>query len=229
MRKLAVFLALAGVAWSQSNVEPRQPAPVDCTGDFLPPDDHPRLFPVDPDNFGPGGAGTIRRYACVLRAMGELPLLEPSHESGTERIRLLVIPVYRPPFVVRLIIMPDGAGELEAKAAESQRNPAVLTLDRETKVSKEEVEEFLKLLDEAKFWSMQTNQFYAKEQVAMARTFPPKRRKIEIKILDGVHWVLEEAQAENYHVVTRTSPEPGPYANLTSYLFHNLGKLEIPP
>lgn len=227
-RVLILLFLVSTVALSVLNGQTAQDARADCTKEQLPSDDHPRFFRIDPDNFGPSGPDTIRRYACFLRAVGEAPLLERSAENGSEDFRLLVIPTLRPPFMVRLTIRSDGAGELTAKAGESQRNPSVLMLDRETNVSKEEVSEFLKLVDQAKFWSMQTNQFYTKDDVAKARAFPPKRKKAERMVFDGVHWVLEGVQAGNYHVVTRTSPEPGPYAKLTSYLFQTLGKLEIP-
>jgi hypothetical protein len=166
--------------------------------------------------------------------MGEGPLPEDSRESGREEYRLLVEPVFRPPFMVRLIIMHDGSGYLVAKAGESQKNPVTLTLDRRTKVSKDEVDEFLRYIQEAKFWSMQTNQFYTKEQTAALRTPSSQRptagrRKAVQKVLGGVDWLLEGVQVGNYHVVTRTSLEPGPYASLTSFLFRNLAKLEIPP
>jgi hypothetical protein len=131
--------------------------------------------------------------------------------------------------LVRLMIAADGTGQLAVKVGESQKNPSQLTAERENEVSKEEVARFLQLLEGANFWSLQTNQFYTREQVVRMRAERTKYPKAVMKVLGGVHWVLEGAQGENYHVVTRTSPEPGPYANLTSYLFRNLAKLEVPP
>ncbi len=208
----------------------------DCTKDLLPPDEGPRFFAIDPDNFGPMGSDTARWYACFLRAMGEAPLLEQVHERETLAFRLLVLPILRPPFMVRLTVAPNGTGQLTTKGGESPKNAAALSLLREDKVSKGEVDRFLQLLDDANFWSMQTNQFYTKEQIAMARTTRLKRVKAAKQIYGGVYWVLEGAEGDKYHVVSRNLPVPGPpisqdlgpYTELTSYLFRGLAKLEAP-
>jgi hypothetical protein len=224
---LSLF-ALGGIVWFGAGALSAQPAVADCARDFLPADEHPRFFPVDPDEFGPNGDVAVGRYSCILRAMSEFPLLEEEQKTGAEAFRLIVVPVFRPSFVVMLIIAPDGSGRLTARSSEDWRNAATLTLDRTTTVTKEGVGRFLRLVHSEGFWSMQTNQFYTKDEVIRARNSHTKRKKAAQSITGGVEWVLEGARGTDYHVVARTSPEIGPYTELTSYLFTDLANLKIP-
>jgi hypothetical protein len=224
---LSLF-ALGVIVWYGAGALVAQSAAADCTRDPLAADEHPRFFSIDPDEFGPHGDVTVRWYACILRAMGESPLLAEVQKTGAEAYRLIVVPVFRPSFVVLLLIAPDGSGSLTAKSGESWRNSATLTLDRTTTVTKEGVGKFLWLLHRGDFWSMQTNQFYTRDEVIRARNSRTKRQEAEQSINGGVEWVLEGARGTDYHVVTRTSPEIGPYTELTSYLFTDLANLKIP-
>ena len=131
--------------------------------------------------------------------------------------RLTVIPAFRPPFVVRLAIRPDGTGTLVAKSAKSQDDAGALTLDRTEEIPKTEAALFLELVGKAAFWSMPPLEVYSKDP------------RVIVKVMGGVEWVLEGAQNEQYHIVTRTSPQPGPYTDMTSYLFRKLARLNVAP
>lgn len=190
--------------------------PDDCSREPFAPDANPQYFPKGV--FGPDSdysAYIASINACFLRAMGDTSL-SGTEQSRSEVYRLLVVPAWRPPFVVRLEMGNDGAGTLVVKEALSQKYSASLVLNRTKKLTKAEVSGFLELLQRARFWSMPTTPW--------AETYP----RIEMT-MDGIVWLLEGADGKRYHVVTRTSPKPGPYASLTSYLFRDLAGLTIPP
>lgn len=209
---------------------------LDCSRDLLPPDEHPQFFPVGTFGPGPGGANTASLYSCHFRAVRELPLMQYVNQDQPQAYRLTVWPAYRLPLIVRLVLKSDGSGELATKAEKSKWEPGRLSVDRVARVSKPEADKFLLLLGQANFWSIPTDEFYIENQRLAARA-DRKHRRVRVQVLDGVKWDLEGTQGANYHLVSRTFPEPGPnaspdtstYAELTSYLFRGLGKLEVPP
>lgn len=206
---------------------------LDCTRDRLPPDEKPRFFPVSTFGVGTGGTNEAGLLACHLRAMGELPLTDYLKEDAPQAYRLMVSPALRLPLIVRFVVRADGTGELSAKAQKGWKYPGVLAVDRVEKVSKPEVDKFMQLLEQASFWSLHTDQFYAENQRAVASA-NPRGRKIGGGI-GGVEWNLEGAQGSNYHVVSRKllagdiPPDLAAYFDLTRYLFRDLAKLEVPP
>lgn len=176
---------------------------------------HVPYFP--PGAFGPSADHIADSYSCYLQAMGERSLLNPPARDAPETYRLLVVPAWQRPIVVRLVIRPDGTGALFVKASMSQQEASTLTVDRVQSVSKEGTQTFLRLLVEAHFWSMST-------------LSPPNHDPHVIaKTMDGIEWVLEGGTARRYHVVTRTSPRTGPYWAVVSYLFRELANLRMPP
>lgn len=192
-----------------------EPNPQDCSRDSLPPDERPQYFPAQ--TFGVGGAFTAIRYSCYLRAMQESPLSRSVTLDRDQVYRLTVIPAFRHPFIIRLGVRSDGSGALVVKAAKSQDDAGALTLDEMKEITKPDVDIFLRLLGESGFWSMPTSEVYSNDP------------RVIVKVMDGVEWVLEGAQGGRYHVVTRTSPKPGSYTELTSYFFRTLAKLDLPP
>lgn len=212
---LVLYGVSAQLAQGRKHGQPKT-RPDDCSREPFAPDAHPQYFPKGV--FGPDSdysAYIASANACFLRAMGDTSL-SGTEGSRPEVYRLLVVPAWRPPFVVRLEMGNDGSGALIIKEALSQEYSATLVLNRATKLTKPEVSKFHELLQRAHFWSMPTESW--------AETYP----QIEVT-MDGVVWVLEGADGRRYHVVTRTSPRPGPYASLTSYLFRDLAGLKIPP
>jgi hypothetical protein len=181
----------------------------------FPLDADPQYFPTG--TFGIKGAFDANINACFLRAMQESPLPELVTQEAAQVFRLTVIPAWRPPFIARLTIRGDGTGTLAVKAAKSQRNAGVITVDRTQAITKSDVDPFLTLVEAAAFWSMSTREVYSNDP------------RVIVQVMDGEIWLLEGAQNGRYHVVTRTSPKPGPYAELTSYLFRRLARLEMPP
>lgn len=186
----------------------------DCNRDSLPPDQGPHYFPTEV--FGVWGPSKAAWYSCFLRAMYEKPLTGSTAAAAMATYRLTVIPPWRPPFIVRLKIQADGSGILVKKEARSQTETGTLTINTSQDVSREDVEMFESLLSKADFWSLPT--------------IPVQRNPRTImQTMDGVVWVVEGASEGSYHVVTRTSPKPGPYVELTSYLFKDLAHFEVPP
>jgi hypothetical protein len=193
---------------------PAAPQGPDCSREPYAGDADPQYFPTEA--FGIDGAFEASVNACFLRAMREAPLQELPNGEVLQVYRLTVIPAMRPPLIARLALTSDGGGTLVVKGAKSQRNAGVITMNRTQVVMKADVVVFLKLLEAADFWSMSTHEVFSRDP------------RVIVKVMDGVVWVLEGAQSARYHVVTRTSPNATPYAQLTSYLFHGLAHLELP-
>ena len=190
-----------------------------CSGNSIPPDEAPQYFPTGV--FSVRGPFMASWCSCFLRAMGERPLTGPRAASASTTYRLLVVPPWRPPFIVRLDIQTDGSGILVRKEARHQADAGTLTVDTSQAVSREEVEVFDSLLTKADFWSMPT--------ILMWASHP----RMPVMVLDGVVWVLEGAKPGSYHVVSRALPNTlmpaGPYTELSSYLFKDLAHFEVPP
>lgn len=189
----------------------------DCYRGPFPPDERPAYFPAGA--FGVRGPFTASLYACSLRAMGESPLIPPATASAAGTYRLTVIPTWGAPFVVRLAIATDGSGTLTKKAARSQVDAATLTIDTTQYISSGDVGTFDSFLSKADFWSIPTILMSSNPRMAT-------------QVMGGVVWILEGAKPGAYHVVTRTllyTSEPGPYEQLTSYLFKDLAHFDVPP
>ncbi len=207
--------SITSIIASDQVLGPTAPQVPDCSREPLPLDADPQYFPTGA--FGIDGAFEASINACFLRAMQEAPLPELVTLETAQVFRLTLIPAWRPPFIVRLAVRSDGTGTLAVKAAKSQRNAGVITVGRTEAISKSDVDVFLTLVEAAGFWSMSTKEVYSKDP------------RVIVQVMDGEKWVIEGAQNGRYHVVTRTSPKPGPYAELTSYLFRRLARLEMPP
>ncbi len=214
-----------------------QYGPVDCS-QSLPPSDEDRQFYYS-GSFGPrlGGVDMARVHSCHLRLMKEHPLAQHLNHGEGQVFRLMVWPAYQLPLIVRLKVKPDGTGELVAKAEKSLLEPGTLLVNRTAEVSKSEVAKFIFLLQQAEFWSMHTDEFYAENQRLAAEASANGVRRAMRHTMGGVSWNLEGVMGVTYHLVLRTSPGPGPdkswenkpYAQLVFYLFRDLAKLEVPP
>jgi len=225
---LALALLFASVAAGRS-------AQVDCSSWPLPPDDPPRFFPAGVFGSGPAGAWAERFYPCNLRVFDERPLAEYVSASWPQAYRLIVFPHLRVPLVVRLSVSADGTSELAAKEQGGWKDPKALAIDRSQIVQRSATERFLRLVDEANFWSLPTNQFDAQIKQPRSASSRGRRMKSGPGLEGGVEWVLEGMRAGSYHVASRKSGLNGgarsdlrPYLELTSYLFRDLAHLEIP-
>lgn len=191
----------------------------DCSGNSIPPDKAPQYFPTGA--FGVRETVEAPLDSCFLRAMHEIPLMSQTTGTAKATYRLLVVPPWRPPFIVRLEIQTDGTGILVKKEARSQIEAGVLTVDTSQAVSKEQVEVFDSLVTKADLWSMPTILVW------------PSNPRMPVITLDGIVGVLEGAKPGAYHVVQRYLPykrEPaGAFETIAVFLFKDLAQFEIPP
>lgn len=211
---LALTLLVAGQILFPALISAAQTP--DCYRGPFPPDEKPQYFPTGA--FGVLGPFTAALYACTLRAMDERPSIPPAAIAVPRVYRLSVTPTWAAPFVVRLDVRADGTGMLVRKQARSELVQGPLAVNDSQDISKEQVEVFESLLNKAAFWSMPTILTWDRDP------------RVRLRVMGGVVWVLEGAKSDTYHVVTRTLPgnPAGPYAELTSYLFRDLARFEIP-
>jgi hypothetical protein len=107
--------------------------------------------------------------ARYLRLMGEEPLSDVVSLSHPQIYRLLVEnPPHSISVVVRLSIKTDGSGEAVVKVSHSPRFADTLIVNRTEVVSRENVDDFLKLVATASFWSVPVvEQFDTNKPVSM--------------------------------------------------------------
>jgi hypothetical protein len=139
--------------------------------------------------------------------MGERPLGEA---EGKEVYRLVVLPAFRSPIIVRLEAGSAGAGELTVKLGETDRKPSPLVVDRRTEVSRAYWNAFLRVLSAADFWSM-----------------PPPLPRMRVVLMGGVCWMLEANRGGLYHAVNRGEPLSPSFRVAVDFLLRNLGKVDI--
>ena len=231
IRCLTVCLGMVAFIPFRPAVAATPPEGPDCLAYPPPRDENPELFPLGV--FGSKGEFWADSYSCVLRAMGELPLPDYLNHDQGQAFRVLVLPSFRTPMVVRLATKPDGSGKLVVKVAANERFPATLTASREESIPKPQVDRFLLLVKEADFWEMPVWVFLTPVRPASAdgRKREPQPGTTTIAIMGGVVWLFEGARGSGYHVVMRkglNEPSPVAFARLTSYLFRDLAGLEIP-
>jgi len=142
--------------------------------------------------------------------MGERPLSEMSGSNGAEVYRLVVLPAFRSPIIVRLELRSTSADELAVKLGETDRKPSPLLVDRRTEVSRANQDAFLRLLSAAEFWSM-----------------PPPRPRMRVVLMGGSSWMLEAIRGGVYHAVNRGEPLSPAFRDAVDFLLGNLGNVNI--
>jgi len=139
-----------------------------------------------------------RWYVSYLLAMQERPLHPP--EPGQPSVyRLLFLPTFRQPAVVRLTEA-NGGWRAVCKRSDGLGGYSAgrLAGEAERGLSRAEAKRFARLLDRVGFWGMPSSEDSAG--------------------LDGSQAVMEGARAGHYHVVDRWSPHGTPYADLVEFL-----------
>jgi hypothetical protein len=143
-----------------------------------------------------------RWYSSYLAAMDEPSLFGAAKGSDITTYRFLLVWQSRA-LSVRLAVHADGTGVLYGKLVILHSdNPNVSFSKDSVPVSKEEVQHFLMLEQQANFWSMKTVEKNDKNRYGM----------------DGTQWILEGVKDFNYHVVDRWTPKEGDYKQICSYL-----------
>jgi len=136
-----------------------------------------------------------------LNTLQEPSLFALSNDSKVQCYRLLLLPGFNgKPTAVRLTIMSDDTGTLDVKIMNEpwKNKPARLDESKTIHASKQQVADFLHLLDKANFWHL------------------PVRDKR--KGLDGSTVIIEGVRDGKYQVVNRWSPEEGAYLEVALYL-----------
>ena len=171
-----------------------------------PPDTHPQYFPKDSFANDPDSSDfEARWYAKHLRAMAEPSLLDASKDRTVVAYRFLWLRTFHHPIAVRLTIRPDGTASLVGKETTGQGGykAGVVSVSKSSEVSALQVQEFLRLLQEATFWSSRTKEDAGGD--------------------DGAEWILEGVRDGTYLVVDRWSPKTGDYRNLCLFLLKLAG------
>lgn len=151
----------------------------------LPPDENPQYFPVGLFSEDPElSEWTARRYARDLRALGEPSLWKTTMKPGWTVFRFTVIPSRGSGFMLRLMVEPEGDATLVVKSkARGEGAETNSVRQQSTAVGREQVNQFVELLDQANFWELSTAKLAAG--------------------VDGQEWLLEGGRRGEYHAVER--------------------------
>ncbi|MGD9685242.1 MAG: energy transducer TonB [Candidatus Obscuribacterales bacterium] len=149
-----------------------------------------------PWSFGEFGQ---RWYSGHLAAMKE-PVLRKGIQSCDSVYRFLLLPSFDHPVMVRIDVRKGGKPVMVTKVLSGAGgyHPGVLTIDRQTNLSREIFTEFLDKFRKSNFWNMPT------EDCAILGN-------------DGSQWILEVYDRGRYHVVDRWEPE-APIYELGSFM-----------
>lgn len=153
-----------------------------------------------------------RWYVKHLQAMAEPSLWEQSKNDSKESYRFLWLRTFDHPVAIRLTLAKDGSAQLTFKilSGAGGYEPGHLIRNRSSHVSKEAVDHFVGLLNEADFWNS-----------------PAEESKDGI-VLDGAQWIIEGAKNGQYHVVDRWSPDKGPFRHAALFLMTTLAGFDPP-
>jgi hypothetical protein len=143
-------------------------------------------------------------YSKHLAAMGEPSLWLASKDTKVRVYRFTWLRSFHHPVAVRLNIAKDGTAILSAKVTTGMGGyePGELRTDKNIKLTKAQVDQFLELIEKAKFWQ------------------PPVKEKPAPKInedgtvteevgLDGAQWIIEGVENGKYQLKDVWSPKEG--------------------
>ncbi|HEY2544938.1 MAG TPA: hypothetical protein VGI46_02630 [Candidatus Acidoferrum sp.] len=189
---ILAFFASNFSAKKQAQSEPQKGAPVQSDRQY---------FPVGTFDEKNQPSYRERWYSYYLTAMDEPSLLEAAQNRDILTYRLTLMG--NRALCVRVALQRDGTGVLEGKLVTFRSGSKTLYVKDLVPISKDQVQQFLMLLQKAEFWSMKTEQ---------------ERAKNGPYEMDGARWVLEGAGNGNYHVVDRWSPRGTAYEQVCNYL-----------
>ncbi|HEV2224437.1 MAG TPA: hypothetical protein VGR84_15700 [Candidatus Acidoferrales bacterium] len=162
---------------------------------------------------GDDGTFLVTWYSRQLKGLEEPSLWTLSRNDKHAVVyRFLWLRTFHHPVAIRLVIAPDGAGELITKVSSGAGGyaPGRLIENQTEKLSAIQVKDLIEQVRSAKFWELPTEE---------------KRASFGF---DGARWILEGIQNGNYHVVDRWSPTKGEYRALCWFLVSKLARLRIP-
>ncbi len=197
---VSLLIVNFGASQSQHEDRPTRPGP----------DEDPKYFPIEV--FGSNRSQPAMWYSWFLRSMWERPWDECVSPECPQVYRLLIATrPYNAPVVVRLRVRTVGVSELIAKVGRDGGHPQILTLSRTTDPTRADVDEFLKHIDEAGFWSL------------------PARVPIDLHHvpMGEASWMLEGIRDGRYHLVYRVASELGSLKSPLNLLVKSLGNLDL--
>jgi len=162
---------------------------------------------------GNGEALVLTWYSRQLKGLEEPSLWALSrNDKHTVVYRFLWLRTFHHPVAIRVIIAPNGTGEIITKVGSGAGGyaPGPLIENQMKKLSTVEVKYLLEQINGAHFWELPTEQ---------------KRASLG---MDGARWILEGIQDGNYHIVDRWSPTKDEYRALCWFFVSKLAHLRIP-
>jgi len=159
------------------------------------------FFPDGTFHDDPKRNADISKWAVdSLNILQEPSLFALSNDSRVQCYRLLLLPSFKKTVTVRLTLKRDDAGTLDVKIMNEpgKNEPARLNESKTIHASKQQVADFLHLLDKANFWDL-----------------PVRDERF---VLDGTTFIIEGVKDGKYQVVKRWSPEEGAYLEAALFL-----------
>ena len=145
-------------------------------------------------------ADSSKWAAARLKILQEPSLFALSNDSKVQCYRLLLLPAFDKPTAVRLTIKSDDTGTLDVKIMNKpgENEPARLNESKTIQASRQQVADFLHLLDKANFWylSVRDGRYGC----------------------DGETIIIEGVKDGKYQVVKRWAPEEGAYLEAALFL-----------
>ncbi len=134
----------------------------------------------------------VAQYSSFLAEVEETPLWKAAKDEHAELFRFSYIRSFDAPICVRVQFDRDGSGHLVVKMLNKEGSywSAQMFRTATRDLPQQEIDEFRRELANADFW-----------------TLPVWERVLG---LDGAEWIIEGATPDEYHVVTRWSPQDGP-------------------
>ena len=146
----------------------------------------------------------------ILASLHEPSLLEASKDATVRTFRVTFFsPVPTHEVAVRLIINPDGNGQITSAVSSGAETGVTRTTND---VSKVDVDKLLELVDRAGFWAAQSTELQ------------PDENSRKYYVFDGAWWMLEGVQNGSFHYVFNRNPKPTPITEIGCYLARNLVK-----
>jgi hypothetical protein len=128
-------------------------------------------------------------YTKYLKTLKEPSIYKQRDISNKKVFRFTWLRTFDEPVSIRLEIKPDGSGIIFAKKTYGAGGYEVgrIKKNKKKKITKEKIDEFLKLIEEKNFWDL-----------------PSTDDSLGI---DGALWMIEGLYDQKYHLVERWSPK----------------------
>ncbi len=169
---------------------------------------------ANPRAYFPPGQTSIPINFAVLVSLNEPSLFESSNDASVVSFRASFFsPVPTRSLAIRLIVNPDGSGQITCSASSSATKGILRT---QISVSMENVDKFLQFVQKEGFWQMSST-----EENTDQKTDATGRK---LYVMDGAAWMLEGVRNGTFHYVYRLNPYPNPILAMECRLAKDLAK-----